>query len=145
MTTHSSFPAWRIPWTEKPGGLQYTVAKSWTRLKRLNTYTHTSVITYGLHHGTKFQLRHMFGQSDSSSPRTAFQRGLQKQAFRNKTCRTWGLGTRSQKKGCEKDLDRTLKHPERDLSLEFIHMFVEVRTSRGWGMKADSLENRNDP
>ena len=22
MTTHSSIPAWEIPWTEKPGGLQ---------------------------------------------------------------------------------------------------------------------------
>ena len=22
MTTHSSFLAWRIPWTEEPGGLQ---------------------------------------------------------------------------------------------------------------------------
>ena len=22
MTTHSSIPAWRIPWTEEPGGLQ---------------------------------------------------------------------------------------------------------------------------
>ena len=22
MVTHSSIPAWRIPWTEKPGGLQ---------------------------------------------------------------------------------------------------------------------------
>ena len=22
MATHSSFLAWRIPWTEKPGGLQ---------------------------------------------------------------------------------------------------------------------------
>ena len=22
MATHSSLPAWRIPWTEKPGGLQ---------------------------------------------------------------------------------------------------------------------------
>ena len=22
MTTHSSIPAWRSPWTEKPGGLQ---------------------------------------------------------------------------------------------------------------------------
>ena len=22
MTTHSSSPAWRIPWTEEPGGLQ---------------------------------------------------------------------------------------------------------------------------
>ena len=24
MATHSSILAWRIPWTEKPGGLQFT-------------------------------------------------------------------------------------------------------------------------
>ena len=24
MATHSSIPAWRIPWTEEPGGLQCT-------------------------------------------------------------------------------------------------------------------------
>ena len=24
MATHSSIPAWKIPWTEEPGGLQYT-------------------------------------------------------------------------------------------------------------------------
>jgi len=24
MTTHSSILAWRIPWTEEPGGLQFT-------------------------------------------------------------------------------------------------------------------------
>ena len=24
MTTHSRIPAWRIPWTEEPGGLQST-------------------------------------------------------------------------------------------------------------------------
>ena len=34
MATHSSILAWRIPWTEEPGGLQ-SMAKSWTRLKRL--------------------------------------------------------------------------------------------------------------
>ena len=35
MLTHSS-TAWRIPWTEKPGGLQSTEsAKSQTRLKQL--------------------------------------------------------------------------------------------------------------
>ena len=34
MATHSSILAWRIPWTEEPGGLQSTgVAKSLTRLK----------------------------------------------------------------------------------------------------------------
>ena len=30
MATHSSILAWRIPWTEKPGGLQSMVAKSRT-------------------------------------------------------------------------------------------------------------------
>ena len=23
MATHSNIPAWRIPWTEEPGGLQF--------------------------------------------------------------------------------------------------------------------------
>jgi len=33
MATHSSVLAWRIPWTEKPGGLPvHGVAKSWTLL-----------------------------------------------------------------------------------------------------------------
>ena len=27
MATHSSIPAWRIPWTEEPGGLQSTGRK----------------------------------------------------------------------------------------------------------------------
>ena len=29
---HSSILAWRIPWTEKSGGLHHGVTKSWTRL-----------------------------------------------------------------------------------------------------------------
>ena len=38
MATHSSTLAWRIPWTEEPGGLQCVgVAQSWTRLS-----THTA-------------------------------------------------------------------------------------------------------
>ena len=32
MAPHSSTLAWRIPWTEKPGGLQSMVAKSETQL-----------------------------------------------------------------------------------------------------------------
>ena len=32
MATHSSILDWRISWTEEPGGLQYGVAKSRTRL-----------------------------------------------------------------------------------------------------------------
>ena len=34
MVTHSSIPAWRIPWTEEPGGATvHGVAKSWVQLK----------------------------------------------------------------------------------------------------------------
>ena len=34
MATHSSILAWRLPWTEEPGGLwSIRVAKSWTKLK----------------------------------------------------------------------------------------------------------------
>ena len=34
MATHSSILAWRIPWTEEPGGLQYIgIIKSRTQLK----------------------------------------------------------------------------------------------------------------
>ena len=32
MATHSSILAWRIPWTEEPGGLQSTRSQSRTRL-----------------------------------------------------------------------------------------------------------------
>ena len=30
MNTHSSILAWRIPWTEEPGRLQYMGSQSWT-------------------------------------------------------------------------------------------------------------------
>ena len=33
MATHSSILAWRIPWTEEPGGLQSVGSHSWTRLE----------------------------------------------------------------------------------------------------------------
>ena len=31
--THSSILAWRLPWTEEPGGLEFTGLQSQTRLK----------------------------------------------------------------------------------------------------------------
>ena len=37
MATHSSILAWRIPWTEKPGGLQ-SGSQSQTQLKWLSMY-----------------------------------------------------------------------------------------------------------
>ena len=39
MATHSSILAWRIPWTEEPGGLQSMGSQSETLLKRLSTHT----------------------------------------------------------------------------------------------------------
>ena len=43
MATHSSVPAWRIPWTQEPGGLCSTGSQSQTGLKRLSTqHTHLS-------------------------------------------------------------------------------------------------------
>ena len=37
MASHSCIPAWKIPWTEEPGGLQSMEVQSWTQLKRLST------------------------------------------------------------------------------------------------------------
>ena len=33
MATHSSMLAWRIPWTEEPGGTQFMGLQSQTRLR----------------------------------------------------------------------------------------------------------------
>ena len=38
MATHSSIPAWRIPRTERPGGLQSMGSQSQTRLKLLSMH-----------------------------------------------------------------------------------------------------------
>ena len=35
MATHSIIPAWRIPWTEEPGGLQSMEFKSQTELSNI--------------------------------------------------------------------------------------------------------------
>ena len=40
MATHSSFLAWRVPWTEEPGGLRSMGLQrvGWTGLKRLSRH-----------------------------------------------------------------------------------------------------------
>ena len=43
MTTHSSILAWRIPWTEEPGGLQSMVSKESDTIEQL-THTYTQVV-----------------------------------------------------------------------------------------------------
>ena len=38
MATHSSILAWRIPWTEEPGGLQSMGWQRWTGMKQFSTH-----------------------------------------------------------------------------------------------------------
>ena len=40
MATHSSVPAWRIPWTDEPGGIQY-VGLQRVALDYVCTHVHT--------------------------------------------------------------------------------------------------------
>ena len=49
MATHSSILAWKIPWTEEPGGLQFMVLQSQTRLNQLSMHNLGKQVTfYGL-------------------------------------------------------------------------------------------------
>ena len=45
MAAHSSILAWRIPWTEEPGGLQSTGLQRVRHDWATNTYTHTHTHT----------------------------------------------------------------------------------------------------
>ena len=45
MATHSSIPAWRIPWTEEPGGLQSKESQGSDTIESLSTHTHTRTLT----------------------------------------------------------------------------------------------------
>ena len=38
MATHSSILAWRIPWTEEPGRLQFMVSERVRQLKQRSTH-----------------------------------------------------------------------------------------------------------
>ena len=38
MVTHPSIPAWRIPWTQEPGGLQSVGSQRVRRLKQFSTH-----------------------------------------------------------------------------------------------------------
>ena len=45
MTTHSSIPAWRIPWTEEPGRLQSMASQRVGHDWAINTFTHVYSIS----------------------------------------------------------------------------------------------------
>ena len=82
MATHSSVLAWRIPWTEEPGGLQsmvsqrvghdwvththtHTHTQSWTRLSDTHTHTHTHTHTQP---GSEGQGAHSLAGSSKQIP-----------------------------------------------------------------------------
>ena len=55
MATHSSIPAWKIPWTEEPGGLQsmesQRIRHDWvTEHVCMHTHTHTHTHTHMFTH-----------------------------------------------------------------------------------------------
>ena len=43
MAIHSSILAWKIPWTEEPGGLQSTGSQESDTTQQLNHYHHEAV------------------------------------------------------------------------------------------------------
>ena len=45
MAVHSSILAWRIPWTEEPGGLWSIELQSLTQLKQLSMHACTNDVT----------------------------------------------------------------------------------------------------
>ena len=49
MATHSSIPPWRIPWTEKPGGLQSTGSQQVRQNWATNTSTFKNSINNKYH------------------------------------------------------------------------------------------------
>ena len=49
MATHSSIPAWRIPWTEEPGGLQST-ARQRAGHDWVSEHTHSTHTTFHVFH-----------------------------------------------------------------------------------------------
>ena len=61
MATHASNFAWKIPWTQKPGGLQFMasqrVGHDWTT-KHAHTHTHTIIWATGQYHRPIFWNHH---------------------------------------------------------------------------------------
>ena len=55
MATHSSVLAWRIPWTEEPGGLQSIESKTDTTEATQHAHTHTLLQSPSTQHGDSLQ------------------------------------------------------------------------------------------
>ena len=49
MATHSNIPAWKIPWTEEPGGLQSIGLQRARHKCGATEHTHTPLITFNIY------------------------------------------------------------------------------------------------
>ena len=56
MATHSSILAWRIPWTEEPGGLQSMGSQSRTRLSDFTSLMYHKTLCKVLYSTTSFEI-----------------------------------------------------------------------------------------
>ena len=48
MATHPSIPAWKIPWTEEPAGLQFMESQRLRHNWAANTFTFSLHLPYGI-------------------------------------------------------------------------------------------------
>ena len=101
MATHSTIPAWRIPWTEEPGGLQSTgsqrVGHDWATFT-LEFYTSQSN-TLGKRGKNKDNFRHARTQKFTSLALLFFRKLLefgyhQKKGIRSRNRKSQDLGTK---------------------------------------------------
>ena len=56
MATHSSILAWKIPWTEEPGGYSLWGCKELDTTELLSTHTHFELNEFGFIHSTNVYL-----------------------------------------------------------------------------------------
>ena len=71
MATHSSILAWRIPWTEEPGGLQsmgpQRVGQDWVTYVSVYTHTHTHTQGHSVQRKSAKAWHFIYTQKTSSS------------------------------------------------------------------------------
>ena len=83
MATHSSTLAWKIPWTEEPGGLQSLGSRSWTRLSNFTfTFhshalekemaTHSSVLAWRISGWGSLVGCHLWGRTESDTTEVTY-------------------------------------------------------------------------
>ena len=70
MATHSSIPAWRIPWTEEPGGLQSMGLQRVGHNRATHTHTHTVTTAGGSLQGHSFVNRSSLNCPNTSAAGT---------------------------------------------------------------------------